>query len=75
MSTFTAGSSGEKFSLLAAVERTSGIFGPLIWALPFILFIDTRAYIVAMVLMAALTFFAFLLLLKNRPGNISSQEK
>ncbi len=63
MGTFSPVKAGENFGILAVVERTSGVIGPLIWIIPFTIFSDNNnSYIFSMYLMALISFVAFLLL-------------
>ena len=63
MSSFSSENAGENFGVLAVVERTSGVVGPLVWIIPFSLFIDeVHSYITSMLLMSGLAFMAFILL-------------
>lgn len=63
MGNFSAHTAGKNFGILAIVERTSGVISPLIWIIPFYIFKETNtSYIVSMLLMSSLAFFALLIL-------------
>lgn len=63
MGRFSQKSAGKYFGVLAVIERTSGIIGPLLWIIPFsISNIEKQAYIFSMLLMAGLTLISFIFL-------------
>ena len=67
MGNFSAESAGKNFGVLAVIERTSGVVGPLIWIVPFYIFKeDNTSYTISMFLMAGLTLIAFLILILNK---------
>lgn len=67
MATFSSENAGENFGVLAAVERSSGVFGPLLWIIPFSLIQnEEQSYIASMLLMSCMTFVAFCLLIWNK---------
>ena len=77
MGNFSAQTAGKNFGILAVIERTSGVIGPLIWIVPFYLFKENRAYSVSMLLMASLTLFALLILVLKKDDlvRIEKEEK
>lgn len=67
MHNFPPSTAGKNFGVLAVIERTSGVIGPLIWILPFYLISKERqAYISSMLLMAGLTLIALIILNLNK---------
>lgn len=67
MGNFTAQTAGKNFGVLAVIERTSGVVGPVIWIVPFYIFKEESfSYIASMVLMSALTLAALLILILNK---------
>ena len=67
MSTFKSENAGENFGILAAVERSSGVVGPLLWIIPFSIFQNEKhSYVASMLLMAMLAFFALILLYRKK---------
>jgi MFS-type transporter involved in bile tolerance (Atg22 family) len=69
MGTFSSENAGENFGILAVIERTSGVIGPLIWIVPFSLFSNQiHSYISSMLLMSSLTFLALILLFLKNPN-------
>jgi len=67
MGNFSAQTAGKNFGVLAVIERTSGVIGPLIWIVPFyILKEENSSYITSMLLMAGLILIALLILILNR---------
>lgn len=67
MHNFAPSTAGKNFGVLAVVERTSGVIGPLIWVLPFYLISQERqAYISSMLLMAGMTLTALIILILNK---------
>jgi MFS-type transporter involved in bile tolerance (Atg22 family) len=65
MRTFTPDHAGENFGMLTIIERTSGLLGPVVWIVPFLLFQRTEAYLVSFALMSLLTITGFLFMLFN----------
>ncbi len=68
MTYFSPKHAGNSFGVLAIVERTSGILGPLFWIIPFSFLGEKDSYITSMFLMALLTLTALFILLirKNK---------
>lgn len=69
MTTFSSNNAGENFGILAVVERTAGILGPIVWSIPFLFLGTSTSYILAMNLMAGLTFTAFIILISKKRVN------
>lgn len=67
MSFFTKKNAGESFGVLAIVERTSGIVGPVIWVIPFAISKNIQnSYYAGMIIMAGLCFFSLCLTLLQK---------
>lgn len=68
MSKFSVEMAGRSFGILAIIERTAGIIGPLIWIIPFSFFNEeTNSYYFSMLLMALLVFTSLIItLIRNQ---------
>lgn len=66
MQKFTSNVAGQNFGLLAIIERTSGVVGPVLWILPFVLSNQqqSKQYVMSMWLMGLLCMIAFLLIIR-----------
>ena len=69
MKMMTEEDAGQRFALLAVVERASGVIGPALWIVPFwIISNEASANVGSMVLMASLPVICALMLRVSRYG-------
>jgi MFS-type transporter involved in bile tolerance (Atg22 family) len=76
MARFSSESAGENFGVLAIVERTSSVVGPMVWIIPFyVIANENSAYIYAMLSMAILVGLALTVLSRHPKSSLSGASR